>query len=969
MKATLKNQSGEVFEPRPNRPFSIHQPDSAWLVHSGSLDLFLVDVVDGEPIGARYPLLRIKEGSAVFGMCQTAHGSIVVAVATPGTQLSVLTQDRLRNVGSAHSTNGLALLDDWILRLASGAAVTSPPRHYTDLQPSKIHEAMDSSKPILPMNGVLWIEHLCGSSHFQNRSEIDLISNPGYFPVSKYGWVQPAPQSRILSLTSSDWQKSDPQWRGLQSFHGIILQCFVVNRRRVEEAARTRRLSQVASDARIVGAALRSLASPLLEQEITVPDESTGLADPTLHACEAIGRALGVKIIAPLELQSQGGLADPVERIAAASGLRYRRVVLKGRWWVNSSGPLLAFRESDRRPMAVLPSSRGGSAIRLYDPVEGRSIPLTGDVALTLEGFAFTFYRPLPNRQLSLWDLLVFALHDTRRELVSVVAMGICAGLLGMVVPIATAIIFDSIIPNAQRSQLMQIAGNLVVLAVAAATFTLTRNFSMLRLEGKMGASLQAAIWDRVLRLPVSFFRKYTAGDLADRSLGIDYILRVLTGSVIFSILSGIFSIFSFLLLFYYSWRLALVATAVVLVSWVASTTSMYIQIRYQREVFRAHGHISGMVLGFIENIARLRVSGAEPRAFAVWAREFSEQKKLSVRARSISANLAVFNSALPVISLAVIFAYSTQLMGQPFLQALTTGTFLAFLASFVQFQAAILQLSSAIESALSIVPIHERAIPILETLPEVSEANKHPGELHGAIEVSHLNFRYQADAPLVLRDVSFAVRPGEFVAIVGPSGSGKSSLFRLLLGFERPESGAIYYDAQDLAGLDVQAVRQQMGVVIQNARVASGSIFDNIIGSATLTIDDAWDAARGAGLEEDITQMPMGMHTIVSEGGGNLSGGQRQRLLIARAIVRKPRIFLFDEATSALDNRTQALVSRTLEAMQSTRIVIAHRLSTIVNANRIFVMEKGVLVQSGSYRELADQRGLFRALAKRQLA
>jgi ABC-type bacteriocin/lantibiotic exporter with double-glycine peptidase domain len=374
------------------------------------------------------------------------------------------------------------------------------------------------------------------------------------------------------------------------------------------------------------------------------------------------------------------------------------------------------------------------------------------------------------------------------------------------------------------------------------------------------------------------------------------------------------------------------------------------------------------MVLGFIDNIARLRVSGAELRAFAAWAREFSKQKKLSVRARSISASLAVFNSALPVISLAVIFACSTQLMGQPFLQALTTGTFLAFLASFVQFQAATLQLSSAVESALSIVPTHERAIPILETEPEVSEANKHPGELNGAIEVSHLTFRYQADAPLVLRDVSFAVRPGEFVAIVGPSGSGKSSLFRLLLGFEKPESGAIYCDAQDLSGLDVQAVRQQMGVVIQNARVASGSIFENIIGSSPLSVDDAWDAARGAGLAEDINQMPMGMYTIVSEGGGNLSGGQRQRLLIARAIVRKPRVFLFDEATSALDNRTQAVVSRTLEALQSTRIVIAHRLSTIVNANRIFVMEKGVLIQSGSYGELAEQPGLFRTLVKRQI-
>lgn len=635
MNTTLRNQSGEFFEPRSNRPFSIHQPDSVWLVHTGNLDLFLVDAADGEPAGARYPLLRVEQGSAAFGMCQTALSSIVVAVATPGTRLSILNQDHLRNGGS----NGLTLLDSWILRLAASAAVAAPPRHYADLQPGQIYEGVDGSKPILPMSGILWIEHLCGSSHFLNCSDIDPVTNPGYFPVSRYGWVQPAPQSRILSLTSSDWQKSDPQWRGLQSFHAIVLQCFVLKRRGAEEADRTRRQSQVASDARIVGAALRSLAAPLLEQETTVPGEIAGL-DPTLHACEAIGEVLGVKIIAPVELRSRVALTDPVARIAATSGLRYRRVVLKGKWWINLLGPLLAFRESDRRPLAVLPSSRRRAAPRLYDPVEERNIPLTGDVAMTLDGFAFALYRPLPNRKLSLRDLLVFSLHDTRRELVSVVGMGICAGLLGMVVPIATAIIFDSIIPNAQRGQLMQIAGILTALAIAAAMFTLTRNFSMLRLEGKMGASLQAAIWDRVLRLPVSFYRKYTAGDLADRSLGIDYILRVLTGSVIFSILSGVFSIFSFLLLFYYSWRLALVATVLVLISCIISTTSMYVQIRYQRQVFRTRGQISGMVLGLIDNIARLRVSGAEPRAFAAWAREFSKQKTRSVRARSISANL-----------------------------------------------------------------------------------------------------------------------------------------------------------------------------------------------------------------------------------------------------------------------------------------------------------------------------------------
>jgi ATP-binding cassette subfamily C protein len=265
-------------------------------------------------------------------------------------------------------------------------------------------------------------------------------------------------------------------------------------------------------------------------------------------------------------------------------------------------------------------------------------------------------------------------------------------------------------------------------------------------------------------------------------------------------------------------------------------------------------------------------------------------------------------------------------------------------------------------------VPAYERAKPIFHELPEVSEGMANPGRLTGALEVSHVTFRYNEGAPAVLRDVSIAVRAGQFVAIVGASGSGKSTLLRLLLGFEKPESGAIYYDGQDLAGVDVQEVRRQMGVVLQTSRPVSGSIFQNIVGSAPLTTENAWEAARLAGIEQDIRQMPMGLHTQISDGGGGISGGQRQRLMIARAIAGRPRILLFDEATSALDNQTQAIVSRSLESLRATRIVIAHRLSTIMNADCIYVMDKGCIAQSGTYQELIGQEGIFSELARRQM-
>jgi ABC-type bacteriocin/lantibiotic exporter with double-glycine peptidase domain len=296
------------------------------------------------------------------------------------------------------------------------------------------------------------------------------------------------------------------------------------------------------------------------------------------------------------------------------------------------------------------------------------------------------------------------------------------------------------------------------------------------------------------------------------------------------------------------------------------------------------------------------------------------------------------------------------------------TGDLRGFLAAFCTCVAALASSCMALVAVGSVAPFYDQMRPILEAEPEVATSRADPGLLTGDIEIQHAAFRYSADTPLVLRDLSLRIKPGEFVALVGPSGSGKSTLLRLLLGFEQLDSGAVYFDGQDLAGLDVNVVRRQIGVVLQNGRLMSGDIFTNIIGSSTATLAEAWEAARMAGFAEDIEGMPMGMHTVIADGGGTLSGGPRQRLLIARAIVHRPRIVLFDEATSALDNRTQAIVSASLERLQATRIVVAHRLSTVRNADRLYVLERGALVQSGTYDELMAREGPFAELARRQI-
>jgi NHLM bacteriocin system ABC transporter ATP-binding protein len=477
-----------------------------------------------------------------------------------------------------------------------------------------------------------------------------------------------------------------------------------------------------------------------------------------------------------------------------------------------------------------------------------------------------------------------------------------------------------------------------------------------------MSTSLQAAVWDRLLSLPVTFFRQHSAGDLSDRAYGIEKIRSALTGTVSNSIISGIFSLLNLALMLYYSWRLTVVALGLVSVSIAATVLLGRMQLKVTRELARILGMISGEVLQFVSGIAKLRVSGAEKRAFGVWSTSYAHQKVLTWRARQRANYFSVFNAFFTVLGPMLIFYSVMEWTGR-----LSVGDFLGFNAAFGQLFVASMGMASAAIQVMSMVPFLERAAPILHSSPEVDQGKSDPGELTGHIEVSHAAFRYDKNGPLILEDLSLRVEAGQFVAFVGPSGCGKSTLFRLLLGFEEPEAGGVFYDGQDLKGLDVQSLRRQMGVVLQNSSVFRGDIFSNIVGSRPLTLDDAWEAARLAGLDEDIRQMPMGMHTIITESGG-LSGGQRQRLMIARAIVNKPRIVLFDEATSALDNQTQAIVSRSLEQLKATRIAIAHRLSTVINADKIFVFDQGEIVQSGTYAELMEQEGMFAQLAKRQL-
>jgi len=746
----------------------------------------------------------------------------------------------------------------------------------------------------------------------------------------------------------------------------------------------------------VLGSALHGLAAVVETQGSpslppapvsTDAENGSGLRAACQLVAESQGLSLDTAVLSPQEHESasDGGPDEPtgfderVTDLARAADLRVRRVALKGDWWTRDNGPLLAQTESSApaptsgadagatggRAVALLPDRPGRYVV--VDPQTGERERVDAEEAERLHPFAYSLYRPFPAGALSWSDVLWFGLRRRRRDLLLVVLVSAAASLLSTATPVVTGIIIDDVIPSADRGRLMEWTAILLVGAVVAACFQITRSFALLRLQGRVEADVQSAVWDRLLSLPLSFFRRFTAGEVAQRAMSVSHIQRLLAGPVLTSLLGGVFSVFHFGLLFFYSPSLALWAVGLSAVAFLVMTGGTLLQLRLQRPITDLGNRLSGLVLQLLTGIAKLRAAGAEAAAFTRWAALFGEKRRLQFRQRRVAVVVGMGLRVAPLlITLAIFAVVASDLRAGA---SIPTGDLLAFLAALTAGLSALLSMRTAITQVARAIPLYESARPILQAAPETDAGREAPGRLTGRVDVQHVSFRYEDDGPWVLKDVSLSVSAGAFIGLVGPSGSGKSTLLRLLLGFETPDNGAIRYDDRDLAGLDVRAVRRQIGVVLQNGALTPGDIRSNICGATRATTDEVWTAADRAGLADDIREMPMGLHTVVGAGASTLSGGQVQRLLIARAIVHEPRFLFFDEATSALDNRTQAQVSRSLDALDATRVVVAHRLSTIRHADCIYVLDAGRLVESGTFEDLRAAGGLFAELAARQTA
>ena len=956
--------------------FALSSRERAWLVETGSVDVFLELPSSRNSDGPRRHLFRVPEGGALFGLTAENEHCSVAGLPFPGTRIAETSIDTI----PAERLEGL--LEQWIELMTGAVAEDAPPRRYDPLEAGS-ETALDN-QPVSPRAGVVWAQVVEGEARFLGDRGLRVLTPGDAVPVCAKAWLEPVASARFAAFSTLGFLSPETAAKALEAFHELALARLSQIAAREESLELSQTKKRTHFDAARMDGTLRKLAAPLdpavaREPATTGARPSEGSLDQSfeawLAACRAIGPRIDVGFSMPSDRGGTGSPADPLDAIAEVSRTRYRQVVLSADWWRGEHGPLLGQRESDRAPVALLPAGRG---YECFDPFTGVREKVTAQVAATLEGLAWSFYPPFPLEKIGVGGLLRFGLRGAKPELWLIVLAGAGVAVAAMAVPLATGYAFDTLIPGARRNMLAIVALLLLVTTLCGSLFELLRGFVLLRLEGKLDAKIQAAVWDRLLELPTNFFRRYSAGDLAARGLGIQAMREVLTGSVVTSLLSGVFSLSSFALLIFYDAKLALAAACLTLVAFAFVASAGYLQTRQQRRMAEVKGRLSGLLLQLIGGVVKIRVSAAQSRAFSVWATLFADLKTISVRSRVVTNRVAMFNATWPVLCSIALFSIYANGLTTPLIPAasgapppsppLSTGDFVGFLTAFTQLLTAALGLASALNSVAAIAPAYERARPILEAVPETGGVRSQPGELRGKIEVRHVSFRYSEDTPLILKDVSLLIEPGSFAAIVGSSGSGKSTLFRMLLGFETAVSGSVYYDQQDLNHLDARAVRRQIGVVLQNGRIRAGSLFQNIVGSSRLTLDNAWEAARMAGFDADIESMSMGMQTVLGEGGGTLSGGQRQRLLIARALVRRPRIIFFDEATSALDNQTQAIVSRSLDALRATRVVIAHRLSTIERADRIYVLDQGQLIEEGSYAELMAQGGSFAALAKRQI-
>ena len=689
--------------------------------------------------------------------------------------------------------------------------------------------------------------------------------------------------------------------------------------------------------------------------------DANRLEDERLIAKEAIDDILKFYHQKPVEIPDTiRDVNDQLEYVLRPTGLMTREVELEEGWQNDAYGPMLGYLKEAGTAVALLPGTIYGYYFK--DPATGKRTRITRKTTRLFSREALCFYQPLPMKKLGIPDLLKYMKNSiTYGDLVVIVLATLAVQLVGMIEPRVYSLVTGKILEGHNMNLMAGVGVFLLTSAFAAQLIGLVRSLLMQRINTKTSQAVQASVMMRILSLPVSFFRRYSSGELSSRAGSVNSLCSMMLNNILSIGLSSLLSLLYVAQIFSFAPALVWPSLLIILATVVMSLAGSFVQIGISRKRMKLSAEEQGMSYAVMNGIQKIRLSGSEKRVFARWGRLYAKGAQLEYNPPLFLKINTVITTAISLIGTIVLYYLAIQ-------TNVGVSQYYAFTAAYGRVMGAFSALAGIAVSVASIRPVLEMAEPILKAEPEVAADKQPVDRVTGHIEMSHVSFRYEENTPYVLNDLSLDIKAGEYVAIVGRTGCGKSTLVRLLLGFEKPEKGGIFYDRHDLNSIDPRSLRKHIGVVIQNGQLFQGDIFSNItISAPDLTLDEAWEAAEMAGIAQDIRDMPMGMQTLISEGQGGISGGQKQRLMIARAVAPKPSILIFDEATSALDNKTQKQVSGALDKLNCTRIVIAHRLSTIRNCDRILVMDKGTIIEEGTYDDLIAQNGHFAELVARQ--
>ena len=688
---------------------------------------------------------------------------------------------------------------------------------------------------------------------------------------------------------------------------------------------------------------------------------SDALNDDRRVTTDAIGDVLKYYRVKSTEVPEEiTDMNDVLEYLLRPHGIMRRNVRLDKHWDRQASGAMLTTRKDDGTVIALIPL--GVNHYRFYDHKNGKMVLIDRHNRDLVSEEAIAFYKPFPLKELDIRSLIRYIIDQIAiSDIIYILIAMLASTLVGFTMPWLNNVLFSDVIEKGSYSMLLGAAIFMVCATLSSLLFNSLRNLLSARITIKLNVNVHAATMMRILSLPANFFRDYSAGELSNRAGYMTQLCRQIVDSVLTTGMTAVFSLGYIAQLLTYAPSLTVPALLMMLLTVTITIITIFVQMKVTRQAMLETGKESGVSYSLISGIQKIRLTGSEKRAFARWGKVYSKEAALSY-------NPPFFLKISSVITMAISLIGTMILYGVAIRSGVSVAEYYSFNTAFGSISGAFSAVVSIATVFANIKPMLDMLKPFLETKPEVSENKTVVTRVTGEIELNGITFAYKEFEPPILDDLNLKIKAGQYVAIVGKTGAGKSTLLRLMLGFESPLRGSVYYDGYDLKNIDLRSLRRKIGTVLQNGKLFNGDIYSNIVVTAPwLTMDEAWEAAEIAGIAEDIRMMPMQMQTVISEGSGGISGGQRQRLMIARAIAPKPKILFFDEATSALDNVTQKKISDALEGLNCTRIVIAHRLSTIRQCDRILVLDKGKIVEDGTYEELIAENGIFADLVARQ--